>query len=48
MTAEQFVVFLDILGFKERVFRNSHDAIEKDIRELNEEIIRKFTVKAVL
>lgn len=40
MTAEQFVVFLDILGFKERVFRNSHAAIEKDLRELNEEIIQ--------
>lgn len=40
MTAEQFVVFLDILGFKERVFRNNHSAIEKDFRELNEEIIQ--------
>ena len=40
MTTEQFVVFLDILGFKERVFRNNHEAIEKDLRELNEEIIQ--------
>ena len=27
MTTEQFVVFLDILGFKERVFRNNQAAI---------------------
>lgn len=40
MTAEQFVVFLDILGFKERVFRNSHNDIEKELRELNEDIIQ--------
>ena len=40
MTTEQFVVFLDILGFKERVFRNNHAAIEKELRELNEEIIQ--------
>lgn len=40
MTTEQFVVFLDILGFKERVFRNNHAAIEKELRKLNEEIIQ--------
>ena len=40
MTGEQFVVFIDILGFKERVFRNSHEVVEKELFELNEEIIQ--------
>jgi hypothetical protein len=37
-TANRFVAFFDILGFKEMVSRNSHDAILKKLEQLSETV----------
>ncbi len=38
VTADRFIVFLDILGFKERVARSSHQDVLKDLRGLQADI----------
>lgn len=36
VTAERLVLFADIMGFKDRVMRTKHEALEKDLLELTE------------
>ena len=35
---ERFVIFLDIMGFKDRVARNNHDELELELIEFNKSI----------
>ena len=37
-TKERFVVFLDIMGFKERVARNTHDSLYAELTIFNREV----------
>ncbi|GHT30148.1 hypothetical protein AGMMS49574_08970 [Bacteroidia bacterium] len=50
ITANRFVAFFDILGFKDRVMRESHQAIYKDLSEIqiNENILSEVLVDTTI
>lgn len=49
ITAERYVVFLDIMGFKDRVARTSHDTLRQLLSEFNKDmtgLIGKYAEKS--
>lgn len=44
-TSEKFVVFLDIMGFKDRVMRTKHEKLKEELKQLSNSIVEVLESK---